>query len=204
MKKDLISIKDLSRQEIEEIFFLAKDLKKNKEKYLQCLKGKTLALIFQKPSNRTRVSFAVGIFELGGQSIYLSPEELNLGKRESVKDVAKTLSRYVSAIVLRTFAHKNVVELAKYADVPVINGLSDLSHPCQGLADLYTAREKLGTLKKTMLAYVGDGNNVTHSLLYCAAKLGLDLNIATPKKFEPDKNVVKEAKRIRGCFRRQD
>ncbi len=194
MKKDLLSIKDLSRQEIEEIFSLAKDLKKNKEKYFQCLKGKTLALIFQKPSNRTRVSFAVGIFELGGQSIYLSPEELNLGKRESVKDVAKTLSRYVSAIVLRTFEHKNVVELAKYADVPVINGLSDLSHPCQGLADIFTVKEKFGSLKGLNLTYVGDGNNVTHSLLYCASKVGLNMNCASPDKFDPDPVVVREAR----------
>ena len=151
MKKDLISIKDLSRQEIEEIFSLAKDLKKNKEKYAQRLKGKTLALIFQKPSNRTRVSFAVGIFELGGQGIYLSPQEISLGKREAVKDVAMTLSRYVSAIVLRTFEHKNVVELAEYADVPVINGLSDLSHPCQGLADIFTIKEKFCSFTRLKL-----------------------------------------------------
>lgn len=194
MKKDLISIKDLSRKEIEDIFSLAQDLKKNKGKYSQILKGRTLALIFQKPSNRTRVSFAVGIFELGGQSIYLSPEELNLGKRESVKDVAKTLSRYVSAIVLRTFEHKNVLELAQYSDVPVINGLSDLSHPCQGLADVFTIKEKFGRLKGLNLAYVGDGNNVTHSLLYCASKVGLNINCASPDKFDPDPGVVREAK----------
>ena len=194
MKKDLISIKDLSRQEIEEIFSLAQDLKKNKGKYSQILKGRTLALIFQKPSNRTRVSFAVGIFELGGQSIYLSPDEISLGKREAVKDVAKTLSRYVSAIVLRTFEHKNVLELAQYSDVPVINGLSDLSHPCQGLADVFTIKEKFGRLKGLNLAYVGDGNNVTHSLLYCASKVGLNINCASPDKFEPDPGVVREAK----------
>ena len=196
MKKDLISIKDLSRQEIEEIFSLAKDLKKNKEKYAQSLKGKTLALIFQKPSNRTRVSFAVGIFELGGQSIYLGPQEISLGKREAIKDVAMTLSRYVSAIVLRTFEHKNVIELAKYSAVPVINGLSDLSHPCQGLSDIFTIKEKFGSFKGLTLAYVGDGNNVTHSLLYCASKVGLNINCACPDKFEPDPIVIREAKKF--------
>ncbi len=194
MKKDLISIKDLSVKEIEDIFTLTDALKKDKLKYSQALKGKTLALIFQKPSNRTRVSFSVGMFQLGGLSIYLAPDEINLGVREAIKDVAKTLSRYVDGIVLRTFEHTNVVELAKYADVPVINGLSDLSHPCQGLADLYTIQEKLGRLKGVTLAYVGDGNNVTHSLLYCASKLGVNISVATPKKYEPNKDVVKKAK----------
>lgn len=194
MNKDFISIKDLSAKEIEDIFGLTDELKRDKEKYSQALKGKTLALIFQKPSNRTRVSFSVGMFQLGGLALYLAPEEIDLGVRETIKDAAKTLSRYVDGIVLRTFEHKNVVELAEYADIPVINGLSDLSHPCQGLADLYTAKEKLGVLKSVRLAYVGDGNNVTHSLLYCAAKLGLNMNIATPKKFEPNKDVVKKAK----------
>jgi len=193
MKKDLISIKDLSLKEIEEIFLLTDKLKENKQKYSQSLKGKTLALIFQKPSNRTRVSFAVGMFQLGGLSVYLGPGEINLGVREAIKDVAQTLSRYVQGIVLRTFEHKNIIELARYAGVPVINGLSDLSHPCQGLADLYTIKEKFGSFKGRTLTYVGDGNNVTHSLLYGCAKTGLHLNIATPKKFEPDKIVFKEA-----------
>lgn len=195
MKKDLISIKDLSVKEIEDIFALTDRLKRDRDEYSLVLKGKTLALIFQKPSNRTRVSFAVGMFQLGGTSIYLAPEEINLGVRETIKDAAKTLSRYVDGIVLRTFAHKNALELAAHAQVPVINGLSDLSHPCQGLTDLYTAKEKLGKLRGATLAYVGDGNNnVTHSLLYCASKLGLNLNVATPRKYEPDKDVVKQAK----------
>ena len=200
MKKDLISIKDLSLDEIEKIFALSQDIKKNKEKYAQSLKGKTLALIFQKPSNRTRVSFAVGIFELGGQGIYLGPEEINLGKRETIKDVAMTLSRYVSGIVLRTFEHQNVLELAKYAGVPVINGLSDLSHPCQGLTDLFTLKEKFGFLKGLNFTYVGDGNNVTHSLLYGCSKTGVNLTIATPKGYEPDKNIVKEARYFASWF----
>ncbi len=196
MNKDLISIKDLSPQETEEIFALTDELKNNAGKYCQSLKGKTLALIFQKPSNRTRVSFAVGMFQLGGHSIYLGPDEINLGVREAIKDVAKTLSRYVNGIVLRTFAHKNLIELSEYANVPVVNGLSDLSHPCQGLADLYTIREKLGFLKGKTLAYVGDGNNVAHSLLYGSARTGLNIRVATPKKFKPNKEVVEEAGKL--------
>ncbi|OGX30767.1 MAG: ornithine carbamoyltransferase [Omnitrophica WOR_2 bacterium RIFCSPLOWO2_12_FULL_46_30] len=194
MKKDLISIKDLSIKEIEEIFLLTDKLKENKQKYSQSLKGKTIALIFQKPSNRTRVAFAVGMFQLGGLSIYLGPAEISLGVREAIKDVAMTLSRYVDGIVLRTYEHKNILELAKYSSVPVINGLSDLLHPCQALADLYTLREKWGSFRGRVLAYVGDGNNVTHSLLYGCAKAGLNLNIATPGKCAPKKDIVGEAK----------
>ncbi len=196
MKKDLISIQDLSGAEIEEIFQLTDKLKKDKSKFSKVLAAKTLALIFQKPSNRTRVSFEVGMYQLGGNSIYLSPGEINLGVREAVKDVACTLSRYVDGIVLRTFEHKNVLELAKFASVPVINGLSDFSHPCQALADIYTVREKLGKLKGMVLAYVGDGNNVCNSLIYACAKTGLEMNIATPQGYGPQPQVLKEAKAI--------
>ncbi len=198
MKKDLVSIKDLSVKEIEEIFALTEDLKKNKEKYAQSLKGKALALIFQKPSNRTKVSFSVGMFQLGGLGIYMGSEEINLGVREAISDVAKTLSRYVDGIVLRTFGHENVVELARSASVPVINGLSDLSHPCQALGDAYTIKEKLGSLEGKTLTYVGDGNNVANSLIYCASKMGLNFNIATPKGYELDKDVVQSAKEFAG------
>jgi ornithine carbamoyltransferase len=193
MKKDLVSIKDLSTKEIEELFSLTDQLKKNKAKFNSVLAGKTLALIFQKPSNRTRVSFSVGMYQLGGNAIYLAPNEINLGVRESVEDVAKTLSRYVDGIVLRTFEHKNVVDLANFATVPVINGLSDFSHPCQALADVYTAKEKLKKIKGATLAYVGDGNNVCNSLLFACAKVGLNINVGCPKGFEPDKGVVEEA-----------
>ncbi len=196
MKKDLISIKDLSTKEIEEIFALTDKLKKNKSKYSKVMAAKTLALIFQKPSNRTRVSFDVGMFQLGGNSIYLAPNEINLGVRESIEDVAKTLSRYVDGIVLRTFEHKNVVDLAKFAVVPVINGLSDFSHPCQGLADIYTVREKLKKLKGLTLAYVGDGNNVCHSLLFACAKVGMNMNVGSPEGYQPDKQVLADAKAI--------
>ncbi len=193
MKKDLISVKDLTAGEIEDIFILTDKIKRDKAGFTEVLAGKTLALIFQKPSNRTRVSFEVGMFQLGGYSIYLGPDEINLGVRESIKDVAKTLSRYVDGIVLRTFEHKNVLDLAQFAAVPVINGLSDLLHPCQALADIYTIREKLKNIEAITLAYIGDGNNVCNSLLHACAKVGINMNIATPKGYEPDKTVLNEA-----------
>jgi len=193
MKKDLISIKDLSAKEIEEIFLLTDKLKEDKAKFSKALAGKILALIFQKPSNRTRVSFEAGMYQLGGYSIYLGPGEINLGVRETIRDVAKTISRYVDAIVLRTFEHQNVLEMAKNAGIPVINGLSDFSHPCQGLADIYTIREKFKNLKNVTLAYIGDGNNVCHSLIFACGKLGLKMNIAAPEGYEPDKSVLQGA-----------
>jgi len=194
MKKDLLTIKDLTAKEIQELFNLTDNLKKNKAKFVKTLFGKTLALIFQKPSNRTRVSFEVGMFQLGGYSLYLAPNEINLGIRESIADVAKTLSRYIDGIVIRTFEHKNCLELAKEATVPVINGLSDFSHPCQALADLYTVKEKLKALKGLTLAYVGDGNNVCNSLLFICAKLGVNMNVGCPVGYEPSAAVFKDAK----------
>lgn len=192
--KDLISIKDLSVKEINDIFKLTDELKKNRAKFNKALTGKTLALIFEKPSNRTRVSFEVGMFQLGGYCVYLRPDEINLGVRESIHDVAKTLSRYVEGIVMRTFSHQSVVDFARHSDKPVINGLSDFSHPCQALADLYTIKEKLRKLKGLTLTYIGDGNNVCNSLLYACSKTGMRLFIATPLGFEPDKSVVNQAK----------
>jgi ornithine carbamoyltransferase len=196
MKKDFVSIKDLTLEEIENIFILTGQLKQNKSKFSNVLSGKTLALIFQKPSNRTRVSFEVGMHQLGGYSIYLGPDEINLGVRESIKDVAKTLSRYVDGIVLRTFEHKNILEMARYSTVPVINGLSDLLHPCQALADIYTIKEKFKKLKDVNLAYVGDGNNVCHSLLYGCSKVGINIYVAAPKNYQPQASIVKEAKKL--------
>lgn len=196
MKKDLVSIKDLNLDDIENIFSLTDQLKSKENSFAAPLAGKTLGLIFQKPSNRTRVSFEVGMFELGGNSIYLGPDDIKLGVREATKDIAKVLSRYLSAIVARTFSHNDILELAKYATIPVINGLSDLTHPCQGLADLYTIKEKKGTFKGLKMAFVGDGNNVLHSLLYGSASVGLNLSIATPLGYEPDKKVLKEAKEM--------
>jgi ornithine carbamoyltransferase len=199
MKKDLISIRDLEVKEIEKIFSLTDKLKKNKAKFGKVLSGMTLALIFQKPSNRTRVSFEVGMYQLGGNSIYLGPGEINLGVRESISDVAKTLSRYVDGIVLRTYEHKNVIEMSRAAGIPVINGLSDFSHPCQALADLYTVREKKGTLKNVTLTYLGDGNNVCNSLIFACAKLGVHINVATPVGYEPFESVVLDAKALNGA-----
>lgn len=194
MKKDLVTVKDLSCCEIADILSLTTELKRNKTKFSAVLKSKTLALIFQKPSNRTRVSFEVGMYQLGGYSIYLSPGEISLGVREAVRDVAKTLSRYVDGIVLRTYEHSNVLELAKYASVPVINGLSDFSHPCQALADIYTVKERIGLLKGKTLAYIGDGNNVCNSLLFACSKTGMNINVACPKGYAPLGSVVSESK----------
>ncbi len=186
--KELISIHDLSSQEIQNIFKLASELKAKPENSL--LKGKSLALIFEKPSTRTRVSFEVGMYQLGGNTIHLSPRAVQLGEREAISDVARTLSRYVDGVMLRTFAHKNLIEYAKYSDVPVINGLSDLLHPCQALADIYTVLEKKQSLKGIKFAYIGDGNNVCNSLMFAAAKTGMDLTVAAPKGFEPKENIT--------------
>jgi len=193
MKKDLLSIGDLALADINSIFKLSHELKKNKKKFAKTLSGKSLALLFQKPSNRTRVSFEVGMYQLGGKSLYLSPQEINLGVRETISDAAKTLSRYVDGIVLRTFEHKNCLDMAKAATVPVINGLSDYSHPCQALADLFTIKEKLKALKKITLAYVGDGNNVCNSLIFAAAKTGMNISVAAPKGYAPVEKVVRDA-----------
>jgi ornithine carbamoyltransferase len=193
MKRDLITLDDFSSQEIHELLDLAQKLKKRKGCILPYLQGKTVCLIFQKPSNRTRVSFEVGIHELGGNCIYLGPKEIALGQRETAADVAKTLSRYLHGIVARTNSHADVVELGKQASIPIINGLSDIDHPCQALADIFSVREKYGKFKGLTLAFIGDGNNVCHSLLLACAKVGLNMNIASPEGYEPDKNIVKRA-----------
>ncbi len=191
--KDLISIADLSLDEIREIFNLTKELKAKVGHGDLPLEGKSLGLVFQKPSTRTRVSFEVGMAQLGGQTIYLAPDDIRLGQREDVKDVARTLSRYLDGIVARTFSHQVVLELARFATVPVINGLSDLLHPCQALSDLYTIEEKRGGFKGVKLAFIGDGNNVCHSLLYGCSKVGLDLTVATPRGYEPGKEIQEQA-----------
>jgi ornithine carbamoyltransferase len=190
---DLLSIQDVSAADIRDIFVLTDELKARPGKFAKVLAGKTLALLFQKPSNRTRVSFEVGMYQLGGNAVYLSPEEINLGVREPVSDVARTLSRYVDGIVLRTFGHDNVLELAQYCSKPVINGLSDFSHPCQALADLYTIRERFGSFTGRTLAYVGDGNNVCNSLIFACAKTGLALRIASPRGYEPRSGLIRRA-----------
>jgi len=196
MKRDFIDIQDLTQNEVEHILSLTTRLKKDKSSTAQPLANKAVALVFQKPSNRTRVSFEIGIWQMGGKCFYLGPDEINLGKRESTSDAAKTLSRYLDCIVARTFSHQDIVDLAKYATVPVINGLSDVSHPCQALADIFTILERFRTFKGIKVAYVGDGNNVCYSLLEACAKVGLHISIATPKKYALPAEALKVTKKI--------
>ena len=196
MKEDLISIECLDARDIFDILKLTEKIKSSKAGYADALKGKSIGLIFQKPSNRTRVSFEIGMVQLGGHALYLGPDEIDMGGRESVKDVACVLSRYLDGIVARTYKHDDVKELALYAAVPVINGLSDRAHPCQALTDIFTIKEKLGSFKGITLAYVGDGNNVLNSLMCAAAKVGLDMKIATPKGYESTKEMVSIVKKF--------
>lgn len=196
MKKDFINMVDYSSQDVLALLESAAQLKKQKDKLRTDLKGKSVAMIFQKPSNRTRVSFSVGVHQLGGHSLYLGPDEISLGKRETTHDVAKTLGRYVQCIVARVFDNKDIVELAKYADVPVINALCDLYHPCQALADLQTIREEFGKLKGLTLAYVGDGNNVFHSLAIACAHVGMNVRFAGPRGYDPNGDILKAAQAI--------
>jgi len=169
-------------------------VKADRRRYRDALVGHTLALIFEKPSLRTRMTFEVGILELGGHAVYLSPSDIKLGQRESVHDVARNLERMVSALTARTFLHSTVEELAQHASVPVINALSDRFHPCQALADFLTLREARGDLKGRVLAYVGDGNNVAHSLIHGGARLGVEVRIATPEGYEPDAGEVERGR----------
>ncbi len=189
-KKDFLSIRDYSTAEIREFLSEAFAIKTNPSRYADALKRKTLALIFEKPSLRTRVSFDVGIQQMGGFSVCLLPSEISLGKREAVRDVAKNLERMVQGIMIRTFAHEIVEQMARHASIPVINGLTDFSHPCQAMADYMTMLEAKHDLQGLKLAYVGDGNNVTHSLMYGAARLGVHIAVATPEGYEPDDAVV--------------
>jgi len=194
--KSLASLYDLTREEIEEILRTSESLKSQllRGREHPLLKGKTLAMIFEKPSTRTRVSFEVGMWQLGGYALYLSAGDLQLGRGETIADTAQTLSRYVNGIMARVFAHQTILDLVKYSSVPVINGLSDFTHPCQGLADLFTIYEKKGRLRDLKLAYVGDGNNVAHSLLYGCSKVGMNITLACPKEYEPNARVVSKAK----------
>ncbi len=194
--KDLLTLDELSDGEIKKIIDLAIKLKKNnrrgKDKPL--LKNKTLAMIFEKPSTRTRISFDTGMYQLGGHSIYLSSNELQLSRGESLEDTAKTMSRYVDLIMARVYDHKTLEILSENASVPVINGLSDSFHPCQILADLMTIKEKKKKLKGLKIAWIGDGNNVCNSLIYGCAKSKIKITIATPNGFEPDMNIVRKCK----------
>ncbi|MCK4244895.1 MAG: ornithine carbamoyltransferase [Candidatus Omnitrophica bacterium] len=194
--KDLLSIADLTKEEILRLFALAKELKERKkrgEKIVPLLFGKVLGMLFRKPSTRTRISFEVGMFELGGRAIFLSEEDLQLSRGEIISDTAKVLSSYLDGILVRTFAQKEVEDFAKYSNIPVINGLSDIYHPCQVLSDYYTISERKA-LQNLKLTYIGDGNNVCHSLILGADKLGVRLAVITPKEYRPKKEIISKVK----------
>lgn len=190
--KDLISIHDLSVGEVATILDVAKKLKRKQKagEPHHYLKGKTLAMLFSKASTRTRTSFEVGFWQLGGHPIYLSDSASQIGRGEPIRDTARVLSRFVDGIMIRTFSHDSVIELAKYASVPVINGLTDLLHPCQALTDIFTIQEKMKVLKGRKLVYVGDGNNMAHSLMFACAKVGMNMICASPKGYQPDPEIL--------------
>ena len=193
--KHLLKLMDLSKQEITEILNLADQLKYEKKNGIEhpILKGKTLGLIFEKSSTRTRVSFEVGMYDLGGNALFLSSRDLQIGRGEPVQDTARVLSRYLDGIMIRTFAQQEVEDLAKYGSIPIINGLTDYCHPCQVLADLMTIREHKGVLAGKKLCYVGDGNNMTNSLIVGGIKMGMEVSVACPKGYEPDAELMKWA-----------
>ena len=194
--KDLLSIHDLSCEEVETILDLAGELKAMQKAGIEhrILAGKTLGMIFEESSTRTRVSFETGMFQLGGQALFLSNRDLQIGRGEPIKDTARVLSRYLDGVMIRTFEHEKVEEFARYADIPVINALTDLLHPCQALTDLLTIREHKGkNLEGLKMAYVGDGNNMTHSLMYAAAKTGMNFVAATPDGYAPEEEMVQRA-----------
>jgi len=195
--KDLLTLDELTPKEFSGLIDLSIKLKKELKqgKYSPLLKNKTLTMIFQKPSTRTRVSFETGIFQLGGHAINLSSNDMQLSRGESVEDTAKTLSRYSDCIMARVYDHELLNKLSKHSSIPVINGLSDSFHPCQILADFMTIKEKKKNLKELKIAWIGDGNNVCNSMIYGAALSGTEMSIATPKGFEPDKTVIKESKK---------
>ncbi len=202
--KDLISIHDLSVGEVATILDVSRKLKNMQKKGIphEYLRGKTLAMLFSKASTRTRVSFEVGFHQLGGHALYLNDAVTQLGRGEPIRDTARVLSRFVDGIMIRTFSHDSVIELAEYADVPVINGLTDLLHPCQALTDMFTIEEKLKVLKGRKLVYVGDGNNMAHSLMFACAKVGMNMVCASPKGYEPNPEILKLAQEdalLTGC-----
>ncbi len=193
---DLVADQDLTANDVRMIFDLAGRVKASPASYAQALAGKQLAMIFEKPSLRTRVTFEVGMTSMGGFPIYMDHSKPRLGERESIKDVARNLDRWVDGIVARTFSHQSVIELAENASIPVVNALTDLLHPCQALGDYFTLTEKFGRVKGLKLAFVGDGNNVCHSLMLTGAKLGATVRVATPSGFEPKTDMVNQAKAL--------
>ena len=193
--RDLVSVQDLSVDEIYRIFHIASVLKSDMRSGVshRVLEGKSLGMIFKKASTRTRVSFEVGIWQLGGYGLFLSADDIQMSRGESMSDTAEVLSRYLDGIMIRTYSHDEVVQLAASASVPVVNGLTDFLHPCQALADLFTAFEKKGDLSGLKLAFIGDGNNVAHSLLVAGSKLGVNVSIASPPRYEPQSFILDQA-----------
>jgi ornithine carbamoyltransferase len=194
-QRHFLSLKDWSREEIERLFELAAAIKAEPNNYASALAGQSLAMVFQKPSTRTRVSFEVGMYQLGGQALFLGANDIQLQRGETIADTARVLSRYVQGIMARVFAHQDVLDLARHGSVPVINGLSDLLHPCQALADCFTLRERHGELGGLKMAYVGDGNNVCHELMFGAVKLGMRMSMGCPAGYEPNPLILKSAVR---------
>jgi|TARA_B100001964_G_scaffold76228_1_gene86422 ornithine carbamoyltransferase len=194
MKRDFLHITDFTRDEIDEVLELSARLKKDTREGTShlLLQGKTLAMIFQKPSARTRVSFETGMYQLGGHALFLSPADIGMGKRETTADIARLFSRYNDIIMARVFDHQHILDLGKYAAIPVINGLTDFNHPCQVMSDIFTVLEHRGHLNDLKVVFVGDGNNVAHSWFKLAQRIPMELIIACPEGFEPDENVVKE------------
>lgn len=196
MKRDFLTIRDLGTKEIESLLIRAGELKEMQKKGVEhpLLKGKTLGLLFEKQSTRTRLSFEVAILQLGGHSLYLSPNQIQMGRGEAIKDTAQVFARYLDAIVIRTFSHEALEEWARHSAIPVINGLTDLHHPCQVISDMLTVLEKKGRTVGIKIAYIGDGNNVAHSLIEGAAAMGMEIRVASPKGYEPEKSIVDGAR----------
>lgn len=194
MKKDFLTVLDLSSDELNGLITRSIELKSGVDANKCPLLGKSIGLLFEKSSTRTRVSLEVGVYQLGGQSIYMNPKEIQIGRGETIHDSAKVLSRYLNGIIIRTYSHNTLTEFASYASIPVVNGLSDLHHPCQALADLMTVYEKKGKLKGLRLAFIGDGNNVAHSLIEAASLTGMHIILACPKGYEPDPDVLEKAR----------
>jgi len=194
MKRDFLRLWDLSSEEINSLLKRALELKTGKDAHKCPLIGRSIGLLFEKASTRTRISFEVGIYQLGAQATYMNPNDIQLGRGETILDTARVLSRYLDAVVIRTFKHDTLIEFASGSSVPIINGLSDLHHPCQALADLMTILEKKGKLKDIRLAYIGDGNNVANSLIEAASRMRIHITLACPEGYEPDLRLVKKAK----------
>jgi ornithine carbamoyltransferase len=194
MKRDFLTVRDLTFEEVGHILQRAAELKLRKDAGKCPLIGKSIGLLFEKASTRTRVSFEVGIYQLGAKTIYMNPKEIQIGRGETIHDTAKVLSRYLDAIVIRTFSHDTLAEFASHTSIPVVNGLSDLHHPCQALSDLMTIIEKKDRLKGIRLAYVGDGNNVANTLIEAASLMEIDLSVACPAGYEPDPDIFEQAR----------